>query len=80
MNYFNAAMKDAIKEAENIMCSVNVITYTEGADHLCAVSQALLSVKKVVEVGHRVVFEEENSYIEDVKTKEKMHLQERGGM
>ena len=47
---------------------------------VCSVNQALLSVKKVVDVGHRVVFEKGNSYIEDVKNREKIHLTERGGM
>ena len=37
-----------------------------------------MSVKKVVDVGHRVVFEKGNGYIEDVQSKEKMHLSERG--
>ena len=44
------------------------------------VNKALLSVYKLVKSGHRVVFEESGSYIEDVKTGEVMALKEQGGM
>ena len=47
---------------------------------MCVVSQALIGVNKVVDVGCRVVFEEGNSYIGDVKCNGKMHLKERGDM
>ena len=44
---------------------------------VCSVQQGLLSVKKMLEVGHRVVFDPTGSYIEDVHTHEKMRLKER---
>ena len=47
---------------------------------VCSVQQGLLSVKKMLEVGHRVVFGPTGSYIEDVNTHEKMRLKERNGM
>ena len=47
---------------------------------VCDVNKALLSVHKLVQTGHRVVFDSQNSYIEDRDTKEKMWLQEKGGM
>ena len=47
---------------------------------VCDVSKGLLSVKKAMSTGNRVVFEEGKSYIEDIKTKEKMWLREEGGM
>ena len=47
---------------------------------MCEVNKALLSVKKVVATGNRVVFEEEGAYIEDRSTGEKMWLKEEGGM
>ena len=47
---------------------------------VCSVQQGLLSVKKMLEVVHRVVFDPTGSYIEDVNTHEKMRLKERSGM
>ena len=47
---------------------------------VCDVTKALLSVRRLVEAGNRVVFEENNSYIEDIYRKEKMYLQEKHGM
>ena len=47
---------------------------------VCSVQQGFLSVKRMVGVGHRVVFEPEGSYIEDVTTFERMRLKERSGM
>ena len=47
---------------------------------VCSVQQGLLSVKKMVGAGHRVVFDPEGSYIEDVATYERMNLKERNGM
>ena len=44
------------------------------------VNKALLSVSKIVRNGHRVVFEQGNSYIEDLNTGECMAMRERGGM
>ena len=47
---------------------------------VCSVQQGLLSVKRMVESGHRVVFEPAGSYIEDMKTYERMGLQEKNDM
>ena len=49
---------------------------------VCDVNKALLSVKRVVEAGNRVVFDdgEGGSYIEDKWTGERMMLKEVGGM
>ena len=47
---------------------------------VCEVNKPLLSVKKVVTAGNRVVFDPEGSYIEDKQTLEKMWLQEEIGM
>lgn len=48
---------------------------------VCDVNKALLSVKKVVKAGNRVVFDdEEGSYIEDKVTKERMWMKEEQGM
>ena len=47
---------------------------------VCSVQQGLLSVKRMVEAGHRAVFEPEGSYIEDVRTYERMGLKEKNGM
>ena len=64
----------------------NFVAHSEGGmkrmmkAQVCEVNKALLSVKKVTQAGNRVVFEEGKSYIEDVKTGEKMWLQEKNGM
>ena len=47
---------------------------------VCDVKKALMSVKKIVSAGNRVVFEEEGSYIEDKRTREKIWLREEKGM
>ena len=47
---------------------------------VCSVQQGLLSVKRMVDAGHRVVFASEGSYIEDRSTFERMHLKEKNGM
>ena len=44
------------------------------------VSKPLLSVRKVIRNGHRVVFQEGDSYIEDLRTGDKMTLKDKGGM
>ena len=46
---------------------------------ICAVTKSLLSVKRIVGSGHRVVFDDE-SYIEDKATGERMWLEEKEGM
>ena len=47
---------------------------------VCDVNKALLSVKKVVGAGNRVVFDDSGSYIEDKRSGEKMWLREDNGM
>ena len=47
---------------------------------VCDVNKALLSVKKVIAAGNRVVFDEAESYVEDKKTGEKMWMAEEDGM
>ena len=47
---------------------------------VCDVNKALLSVKRVVKAGNRVVFDEDGSYIEDKQTGEKMWMEENNGM
>ena len=43
-------------------------------------NKALLSVKKLIVAGNRVVFDESGSYIEDKKNGERMWLREDKGM
>ena len=47
---------------------------------VCEVNKALLSVSKTVAAGNRVVFGPEGAYIQNVETREKLWLQEKGGM
>jgi len=47
---------------------------------VCEVNKALLSVKKVMAAGNRVVFDETGSYIEDKKSGERMWLREDKGL
>ena len=47
---------------------------------VCDVNKALLSVRKTVAAGNRVVFEPAGGYIEDLHTGERLHLREQGGM
>ena len=47
---------------------------------VCEVNKALLSVKKIIAAGNKVVFDDAGSYIEDKKSGEKMWLKEEGGM
>ena len=47
---------------------------------VCEVNKALLSVKRVVQAGNRVVFDSGGSYVEDTYTGERMPLREEGGM
>ena len=47
---------------------------------VCDINKALLSVKRVVKAGNRVVFDEDGSYIEDKQTGEKMWMEENNGM
>ena len=47
---------------------------------VCGVNKALMSVKKVVAAGNRVVFDDAGSYVEDKTTGDKMWLREEGGI
>ena len=47
---------------------------------VCEVNKPLLSVRKVIAGGSRVVFDEEGSYIESKATLERTWLKEQGGM
>ena len=47
---------------------------------VCDVNKALLSVKRMMAAGNRVVFDAEGSYIEDKSTKEKMWMREDKGL
>jgi len=47
---------------------------------VCEVNKALLSVKKIIAAGNRVVFDEEGSFIEDKSTGERMWMKDEGGM
>ena len=58
---------------------------TDGSEKIltaqvCDVNKALLSVKKVVASGNRVVFDPERAYIENVYTGEKMPMDNANGM
>ena len=43
------------------------------------VSQPLLSVKRLCQAGHRVVFDETGSYVEDKRSGEVMEIREDAG-
>ena len=47
---------------------------------VCEVNKALLSVKKVVQAGNKVVFDSDGSFIEDKITGQKLWLKEENGM
>ena len=47
---------------------------------VCDVNKALLSVRKVVAAGNRVVFDNAGSFIEDKSTGEKMWMSEQNGI
>ena len=47
---------------------------------VCSVNKALMSVKKVMKAGNRVVFDEDGSYVEDKLTGEKIWAKDDGGM
>ena len=47
---------------------------------VCAVNQAMVSVKKVMRAGNRVVFDEAETYIEDKVTRERIWATDDGGM
>ena len=47
---------------------------------VCDVNKPLLSVRKMVNAGHRVVFDKDGSYVEDPATGEVMNIEEKQGM
>ena len=47
---------------------------------VCDISKSLLSVRKMVDSGNRVVFDRAGSYIEDPDTGEVMYMEEKHGM
>ncbi len=47
---------------------------------VCAVNKGLLSVRRITEMGNKVVFDGPNSYIEDKESGEKIWMEECGGM
>ena len=47
---------------------------------VCDVNKALMSVKKVMRAGNRVVFDEDGTYVEDKTTGEKIWARDEGGM
>ena len=47
---------------------------------VCEVSKALLSVKKVVAAGNRVVFEPNQAFIENLSTGQRLSMRQEGGM
>jgi len=47
---------------------------------VCEVNKALLSVKKIIAAGNRVVFDEDGSFIEDKNNGERIWLKEERGM
>ena len=47
---------------------------------VCEVNKGLLSVRRMVAAGNRVVFDSQGSYVEDPQTGEVMNLEERQGM
>ena len=50
---------------------------------VCDVNEALMSVRKIVAAGNRVIFDEEGSggsFIEDKQTLERVKLEDRNGM
>ena len=47
---------------------------------VCDVTKALLSVRKMVDAGNRVVFDKRGSYVEHCQTGERMYMTEKAGM
>ena len=47
---------------------------------VCDVTKALLSVRRLVDSGHRVVFDKARSFIEDCQTQERMYMAESNGL
>ena len=47
---------------------------------VCDVNKALLSVRKVVAAGNRVIFDSDGNFVEDKSTGERMWMQEANGM
>ena len=47
---------------------------------VCDVNKPLLRVRRVIQAGNRVVFEQNGGWIEDVQTGEKLWMKEKDGM
>ena len=47
---------------------------------VCDVNKPLLSVRRLVQAGNKVVFDSNGGYIQDEATGEKMRMKEQGGM
>ena len=47
---------------------------------VCDVNKALLSVRRLVQAGNKVVFDSSGGYIQDEETGERMMMKEQGGM
>ena len=47
---------------------------------VCDVNKALLSVRRMVQAGNRVVFDSSGGYIEHTDTGDRIHMREQGGM
>ena len=47
---------------------------------VCDINEGLLSVSKIVEKGNRVVFDPKGSYIEDLRTQERMYMKASRGL
>ena len=47
---------------------------------VCDVNKALLSVRKLVQAGNKVVFDSSGGYIQEEETRERMTMKEQGGM
>lgn len=47
---------------------------------VCEVNKALLNVKKIVNAGNRIVFDDEGSYVESKRSGERMWMEDRNGV
>ena len=47
---------------------------------VCEVNKPLLSVSRIMRAGSKVVFDMQGSYIEDTQTRERIWMEEQGGM
>ena len=47
---------------------------------VCTFSKSLMSVSKIAKAGHRVIFDDDGSFIEDKATGERIWMVENNGM